>query len=203
MNGVRSGNATTAAGKFNNAGTFDGVDDNAVISVEGSPADVGSTTDSYSFAVWFNSTMDCNNAALQCIIAGKDDGSGAYPYKFDYTLTERVEFKFSDGTNTISTFSPSGVSYADGRWHLAVGIRDVAADTISLYVDGKLLDSQTDTTTATMDNADSISFGNGGSGYTERDYSGLIDDVRFYNYPLNAAQVNLLYNDGAAVRWGP
>lgn len=34
-------------------------------------------------------------------------------------------------------------------------------------------------------------------------YAGMLDDVRIYNYALNATQVTTLFNEGSAVRFGP
>jgi len=43
-------------------------------------------------------------------------------------------------------------------------------------------------------------------GYNERNnsnFNGLIDDVKIFNYALTANQVKTVYNEGAAVRFGP
>jgi hypothetical protein len=34
-------------------------------------------------------------------------------------------------------------------------------------------------------------------------FNGQIDDVRIYNYALTATQIKTLYNENAAVRFGP
>ncbi len=35
------------------------------------------------------------------------------------------------------------------------------------------------------------------------DYTGDIDDVRVYNYPMTSAQIKAAMNEGAALRYGP
>ena len=47
--------------------------------------------------------------------------------------------------------------------------------------------------------ANAIKFGQVGS----TDYSGYLDDVRIFDYPLTAVQVKTLYNENSAVRFGP
>jgi hypothetical protein len=40
--------------------------------------------------------------------------------------------------------------------------------------------------------------------YTSTSYfNGLIDDVRLYNYVLTQTQIKTLYNENAAIRFGP
>ncbi|KKU90520.1 MAG: hypothetical protein UY22_C0054G0001, partial [Candidatus Amesbacteria bacterium GW2011_GWC1_48_10] len=74
-------------------------------------------------------------------------------------------------------------------------------DKIYLYVDGVLVDSDPDTTTATMVNDIDVSFGNSGTSYTQFDFNGQIDDVKIYNYARTQAQIAWDYNRGAPLAY--
>jgi hypothetical protein len=195
-NGVRAGNANTTTGKFNNGGTFDGTDDNVRIA-ESVKIDYGTLTDSYSVSAWFKSSMNVSTAAT---IMAKGTGTTS-PFSLYLNSSENVCFAIGDGTNTPSACSSSVLN--DGGWHYVSGIRNVSSDTLSLYIDGKFITSGTDTTTATTANNDDVSIGNSGTSYTQYDFSGEIDDVRIYNYPLTNEQVKLIMNENAATRFAP
>ena len=55
----------------------------------------------------------------------------------------------------------------------------------------------------TLNNAGSIGIGAAGDGTAnEIEFKGQIDDVRVYNYALTATQVQQVYNEGSAARYG-
>lgn len=72
---------------------------------------------------------------------------------------------------------------------------------IILYVNGLPVGNtaQTGNVTSTSSTALNIGRDSAGSGY----FSGQIDDVKVYTYPLTAPLVKQAVNEGAAVRYGP
>jgi hypothetical protein len=85
----------------------------------------------------------------------------------------------------------------DGSWHFLTAVVDVSAGTLSLYVDSRLKAQKSALPTGGVDfligalnwkanrnAADNISLG----------YTGLLDDVRIYNYPLSQNEINGLFN---------
>jgi len=189
------GSTAYTTGKLNTALTFDGTDD-VVKVTEGTGIDFGTTTDSYSVSAWFKTSTNYN---VNATIVAKDDGSGAYPYYLYLDSSEQACFQIYDGTNTPSVCGSTALN--NGSWHHLIGIRDVTADKIYLYVDGVQIKSTADTTTATTANNDNVSFGASGTSYTANDFNGQIDDVRIYNYPLTQEQINLITNDNSAVKF--
>ncbi len=76
----------------------------------------------------------------------------------------------------------------------------------SVYVNGKLNGTVTAgswnhilVTSATSLSADSIKFGQQNSTY----YTGQLDEVKIFNYPLTTTQIKLDYNQNSAIRFGP
>lgn len=178
-----TGNTLWANGKYGSSLSFDGDNDVARIP-EGTAVDLGAATDSYTVSGWLKTTANYSgNAAL----AAKDDGSGAYPYSLYLNSSEQACFQISDGTNTPSACGSTALN--DNKWHHLAGKRDVAADTIYIYVDGVQINSAADSTTATAANNDDISLGNSGTSYTANDFNGAIDDVRIYSYARTQKQI--------------
>ena len=93
----------------------------------------------------------------------------------------------------------------DGTWHHVVWTQTGSSGGLSIYTDGK-----PNTITCAEGSNDGGWFadtagnqfaigklwrGAGGN----QIYTGMLDDIRIYNYPLTATQVKLLYNGGSAV----
>ena len=199
LHGIRAGDATTVTGKINSAGTFDGTNDNVRIT-ESASIDVGATTDSYSLAGWFKTSASYASTAGEFF--AKNDGAGTSAFELYFNTSNNVCFGIYDGTNDTNACT-SGLTLNDGQWHHVVGIRNASADTVSIYIDGKLANSLTDTTTASCANNDDVSIGNGGTSYTAFDFNGQVDDVRIYRYPLTPQQIKTVMNDNSAVRFAP
>ena len=178
-------------GKYNYSLNFDGTDD-VVRIPETASTDFGATTDSFTVSAWGKTTASYSNAAY---LVAKDDQVGAYTFALYLNISGKAGFAIYDGTNNPFLFGSTALN--DGNWHHLVGVRDVASDSLILYVDGKQVNSTTDTTTATVATNDDVSIGNGGTSYTSRGFNGQVDDVKIFNYALTAAQVKALYNNGA------
>ena len=92
--------------------------------------------------------------------------------------------------NKINLYCQGLIDVRDDRWHNLVGVRDVSADTLKIYVDGVLENSAClDTTTDDIAPANSLVIGINGT----NKFSGLIDDVRMYNQAMSSSQINQDY----------
>jgi len=178
-----TGNTAWDVGKFGSGLSFDGNDD-VVRVVESSTTDLGATTESYSVSAWIKTTMDYSSNGS---VFSKNDGTGAYPFDLYLNSSEFACFQISDGTNTPSACGSTALN--DGNWHYLTGIRDTVTDKVYIYVDGTLINSATDTTTATAANDDDLSIGNAGASYTGADFNGTIDEVKFHDHARSAKQI--------------
>ena len=68
---------------------------------------------------------------------------------------------------------------------------------MSVYLNGVLVNSRNDLSGYSSLNGASNTARIGSHVGNNTYFTGLIDDVRVYNYPLNATQVKTLYNGGA------
>jgi len=186
----------TASGKFDKALSFDGTSD-VVRIAETTAVDVGTLGDSYSLSAWFKTNTNFSSSGQ---IIGKFDGGSVYPYILYMTSAELVCFKLSDGTNGPKSCSTSTLN--NDVWHHALGVRDGVTDMLYLYIDGKLVDSDADTTTGTAANNADLAIGNGGTSYAAIDFTGSIDEVKFFNTSLTADAAKILYNNSSTLSLG-
>ena len=178
-------------GRLGKALSFDGVNQYVKIPHSTSTLNIGGTASSYTVTAWFKTTT---SGGVRDIVA-KNDGTSIYPFSLYKLTTNELEFLMYDGGAAPKSTSPATIN--DGKWHFAAGVRDVGTDKLYLYLDGNLVDSDTDTTGSAMANTDNITIGNGGNSYIGEDWNGLIDEVRIYNRALSAGEVSALYQSGA------
>lgn len=190
-----TGDTSYTTGKSNTALTFDGNND-VVRITEGTGIDIGATTSSYAVSAWIKTNASCGGT---CDIVAKSTSSvSTHPLRLQLDSNNFPMFIIRDTANSTVSINRA---LNDGNWHHLVAVRNVSTDLLYLYIDGKLVNSSTDSTTATCANNDDISIGNGGNSYTNNDFNGQIDDVKMYNYPLTDTQIKNIFNDGAAVRF--
>ena len=185
-----SGTSTEAwnggtTGKFGTALAFDGTNDN--VSLGDNFDFVGG---SFSVCAWIYPTGVTNNG----YIIGKFDVTGSKGFWF------RREY---DTGFTSGTVSGGGIealnSVSLNQWQHVCSVIVPTPGTSSIYKNGVLLSSLT-TVAATEDNARAMVIGDRYDGL--RPFSGMIDDVRIYNYPLTQQQVRVIMNENGAVRFG-
>lgn len=140
----------------------------------------------FTVAGWIRSS----NSTTANPIVEKKDFNG---YVLWMAIAGNMKFRIEDtNANTIDVVSPSNL-YNDGQWHHVVGIRNVALDSVLLYVDGVLVASQMDPTDSSVECSEPLSIGRWpGSYWTDGD----LDDIGFWKRALDACEVQDLYNSG-------
>ena len=86
----------------------------------------------------------------------------------------------------------------DGTWHHIVGSYDAATGLARIYVDGVVRDeSDANTSTLNTDNSMALALGVWDSSNASSDLTGLIDDVRLWNFAVDPFTIAQLYVNGA------
>jgi len=180
MTGGLSGTDTTA-GPTNTALTFDGTDDTVNI------GDIELTNTSITLAAWVN----FNNTADQAVFGKYAAAGGQRSYALSTDSSSRFVFRVSsDGSSGNSMNVVSGSYTETNIWRHVVATFDSSTGTSSIYIDGSLINSATNgAINALFDSSAPLVIGNYQSTYT----NGAIDDVRIYNFALNATQINELF----------
>lgn len=168
------------AGKINGAFDFDGSSDYIEIADH---VDFNVGTGDISVFVWVNSDDD---SAYQVIVS-KDN----YIDDISFRLMGDNKLQiYIDNVNLISA-----VAVGINAWHFVGFTRKLG--TTKLYIDGVERGSSA-SLTGSIDNAHNVCIGIRGNGLA-LPFSGLIDNVMFFNKELTPLEVKYLYNSGAGI----
>ena len=180
------GSGWTNTGKFGKALSFDGTNDYVhVPGLMGSPANI-------TLSAWVN--FDATDTSGAEIISLGDHVS----LRVATGLTEAFYYNGS-GWNT--TTSPTTIIGAG--WKHVVYVIDDVNDRQNIYVNGVLIASSTYGASISYAGLGSnTTIGRHGEGNTIFDFNGKIDDVRVYNYPLNADEIKKDYKQSKGVVLG-
>ena len=193
-------NATTArytgrSGKINASFNFDGTDDYAVRTGSALP------TVDFSLTAWVYRNVTSNAHTILKVSPGNGTNELKLAITADDDGTNNNKLRFTvDGT---SAYSQKTISSA-GTWYHIAAVRSGA--TTSMYING-VLDPVTgsDGTALSFGSCNMYIGGSPGSGcdatITEY-FDGKVDDLRIYNYALNATQVKNIMGENA-VKVGP
>ncbi|OGD78349.1 hypothetical protein A2368_03675 [Candidatus Collierbacteria bacterium RIFOXYB1_FULL_49_13] len=181
-NGVRSGNATTAAGKFGNGGTFDGTGDYVN---GGTDTSLDSTT--LTLSAWIKPTTIAQYDGLISKINTPDYLGWSFSFHSNNRLrfTNNSNIEILSNTNAVSTGSWQHIVFtygSDGKY--------------TFYVNGVSVGSGTDPGTLTPAGR-SLTIGRYYENYDGYYYDGSMDEARIYNRALSEREVRDLYS------WAP
>jgi len=183
-NGALNGTTTEDDGIFGDALEFDGIDDY----VEITDNSFDSITDAITLSAWI--TADVLDISTQETIIAKDTAWKLYRN----ATTETICFTCTaDSTESVT----GAVKINDGLWHHVVGVYD--GSDLYLYIDG-VEDGTPPNASGTITNFDDVYIGSEDDNPSES-WEGLIDDVRVYDYALDARQVKILFEEASYWRF--
>ncbi len=159
-----------------------------------------SATEDLSLSLWFKSDSATNPAATEYLV-NSGGAAGAAGYAIYANTSGHICFGIDDDASWgPDVASCTTTDFYDGNWHLINAVRNVSTDTTKIYIDTFQKDSDTDTTTATLDSSPTFYIGDidtddAGSG---EEFAGDIDEVYVFRSALNDEQVKLLFNNGVS-----
>lgn len=149
----------------------------------GSRVNIGSK-DNYSVSFWFAKSGN----ATDCSISEHNQATN-YPWAFK--TSGGLNFTINDGTTT--PIARSG-NFIDGSWYHVVGVRNYTAGSISLYVNGSLVNTALDSTNGNVrSTTGGFTLGARLSTGTHS-FIGSLDDFRVYNKILSTGEIGSLYS---------
>lgn len=101
--------------------------------------------------------------------------------------------------STTGYCAESPTTMIEDQWSMITFTR--SGTTLGLYVNGKLVDTETGPSTVN-DIDESVSIGRLGDDDFEY-FPGIVDDARIYNYALSPEQIRTLMNENSSLRFGP
>lgn len=151
-------------------------------------------TNNMSLAVWIRPTayQPSSHYGLTNMIVAKGDGA-LYNYALQATDSTTVSFVKRLSAEGLVFINFSLIPDMTSVWtHLLVTI---SGSTVCLYRNGSLFEQKSVATIAPGTN-DPFYVGSGMNTRTEPGFIGSIDDVRVYNHPLNAHEIQAIYRQG-------
>ncbi|MDR6979451.1 hypothetical protein J2X68_006187 [Streptomyces sp. 3330] len=196
---LKGGASTGAAGVDGNALTLDGTDDYATT---GNPH----LNTSYSFAVsaWVKlaKTKPSHAASVASQAGAAVTGPELYySSSFDRWVFNQHSADTADST-VVRAMQPDGTTAYGGEWTHLVGVQDTEADKLSLYVNGTL--AGTTALPSTWYAGGAVQIGASAfEGKATSFFPGQIDDVRLFDRPVSADEVQQLFKQRALLnaRW--
>lgn len=145
-----------------------------------------------------SSWVNFSSLAANQYILGKEISSTPYGgWMMRINNNGKLDFSVSVGaTNYLNEYSVANM--ATGTWYHILGTYD--GETINLYLDGKLVATNTNPSGNIVTNAANVNIGRS-EGFG-RNISGKIDEVKIYNVALTPEQVRQDMNAGAQVNFG-
>ncbi len=175
--GTVTGTASWTSAVLNNGFSFNGSTKIQATGLLGSPS-------SFTVAAWGNlTTADTSGAEVISL------GDRVY-LRLDESGATKVAFYNGSSFVTASV----ATTYAGTGWHHFAGVFSNSGDSLKLYVDGVQVASTTTTSNVSYSGGGSNTvIGRQGNSGTSNDFTGLMDDIRAYNYALSASDVAELY----------
>jgi hypothetical protein len=183
--------ATDRFGHPSSSYSFDGVDSQIIASDQ--PYLNFSSPSNFTLSVWATRSASQEYS----FILGKDAGNRAPPStkwililgRYHDPATPTLTFHYIDGNDVLHWIGASNIVDDSDLWHHYVVSRSESL--FSIYQDGKLLETETDSGTVPSSNPAPLSIGSAeGGGW----HAGLIDEVRIYNRSLSSNEVAELYS---------
>jgi 6-phosphogluconolactonase (cycloisomerase 2 family) len=172
--GTLTSGPTWTSGKYSYGVNFDGSDD--YVSVSG----LTQPTSAMSFVAWVKAN---STPAAYDSVAGNSDSSwsaGSWGLYYESAL---LKFWIEHYGNNVAY-----KTFNDLNWHFVVGTWD--GTTVRLYIDA--VEGTSDSYSGTMTQRSAFRIGDT-VGSANRNFPGIIDEVRMYNRALSAAEITALY----------
>ena len=196
----QSGSGTEAwnngkTGKFNSSLDFDGTDDMVQIIDN----NFGNVSGDFTISTWVKTSQPAASNSWPALISKEIINFRGYELILhNETVDARWSGAIYVGGTEYTVYGATNV--ADGTWHHLVFQR--SGSTLRTYQDGKLANTTSNVSAADLTNGTSLTIGDT-SHPVDTAYDGQLDDVMLFNYALSPAQIRVLHNQNAAVRFGP
>ncbi|MHA2304107.1 MAG: DUF2341 domain-containing protein [Candidatus Hodarchaeales archaeon] len=175
------GGSTNATGKIDGAVDFAGDNGWDYITVS-NPINTD-PTDKFTVSVWVRKNSS---------IYGEELVSRGDSYSLRIWASGRILFSKYDGSSWM-TLAPVGINISDNDWHYVVGSQNSSG--CFLYLDGNLIDSNSDTDPVVYSLGDTIEIGRHGDGSPSYNFTGIMDEVRISKVGRSTAWISTEYQN--------
>lgn len=177
-------------GKYGSALEFDGSDDRI---------DIGDTGgfDDMSVAAWVKTTA----ASAQTVVSKWSTATDGKHWDLSLTSSGYVQFRIrvTDGDNPGNYAALGTTSINDGKFHHIMGVRN--GTSLYTYIDGVLDATYSSAPTGTLSITENAFLGRRSVTSPTNYFAGSIDEVKIWDYALDASQIAYDFNRGNPLGW--
>ena len=186
---VNMDNDAWDTGILGNALQFDGIDDHVQV-----PHDLSIDFGDQDFSISFWLKQSEADRHMRYIIKGTHDSPGTGKrYEVFHHADNELRFVVDDNVTKSRVVLPN-TDFVTGEWVHVVAVRNTASDQLLLYANTDLAGSASDDTGDISQTEDLFL---GVSPDEENtNFAGLLDDIRIYNYALDMAEIEEIYQNG-------
>lgn len=186
------------SGKLNTA--FNGEGSRWVSRADDADLDFNAT-DSFTISGWFRSDNASNPGATEYLVTKSNATTAGYAMYINTSGQACI------GIDDDTSWGPdiascSSADIYDTNWHHILGMRDVTADQTKLFVDGVLVDSDTDPTSATLENSLTFYVADRDGSNNGNEFVGDVDELKIYRTALTDEQVKTEFLAGKSSKLG-
>lgn len=184
LNGTNNGATSGQSGIIGNGYSFDTSSEDSIIS--GIIPEIVNTN--WTISLWVNST----GIGIDQFLAGTRQSSSSNYWFIEILANSSVKVESGD----MGLFILGVDSLTSNTWHHIV--LQVAANNVSLYIDGVVNGIDTSTTLLTVNSDRTVEIGRWYNGFSTT-FNGIIDEVGLWNRSLTKSEVEQLYNNGSGI----
>ena len=145
----------------------------------------------FTLEAWVNHSVI---AGKNRTIAGKDYGANAEDWAYGLRTNTAGATYFEVGNGTTTVTSPSS-TLVTNTWYQVVGVwSNVASNSISLYINGNLIGSNSHSFTSVKNSSDALYLGYFNGGDADESFQGKMGVFRMYKKALSSDEVLSNYN---------
>ena len=149
--------------------------------------------ESFSIEFWMKTNSTPSGIT---IMVGRDDAISSLQWLIGLNSSGQILFQLTDNNNnSTGDIGDKDPVVNDNEWHLIAVVRDNSVNKNYLYIDGNKIDSANTSYSAGFESSSNVNLG-----YLNLDpfyyYSGLLDEVAFYNVALSQSGIQDHYYKG-------
>ena len=148
--------------------------------------------ESFSIEFWMKTNSTPSGVT---VMVGRDDAISSLQWWIGLNSSGQISFQLTDNDNNLTGIGDKDPVVNDNEWHLIAVIRDNNVNKNYLYIDGNKIDSANTSYSAGFESSSNVNLG-----YLNTDpyyyYSGLLDEVAFYNVDLSQSTILEHYYKG-------
>ena len=154
-----------------------------------------SITDKVTVSCWIYVPDVASSDGASLGIVTKDSSAGISNPPYEISLAgRRAYFRTNTSSNGYQEIYSPNPQLSSATWYYIAGTIDTTTGDNRLYLNGQLVDTETQSTNPLADTTGPLHIGRQKSGYSDRYFDGTVDHVKIYSRVLSADEIKAEYD---------